>query len=78
MSVALKAKIKLMCFLHSYCCYGNLCIPKMITLCSPMIGQLFDAVIVADKERVVKMLITRQNLKSEKCCKLFSAAAFHM
>ena len=44
MSVALKAKIKLMCFLHSYCCYGNLCILKMITLCSPMIGQLFDAV----------------------------------
>ena len=38
MSVALKAKIKLRCFLHSYYCYGNLCIPKMITLCSPMIG----------------------------------------
>ena len=37
---------------RSCCCYGNLvCQKKMITTCPPMIGQLFDTMIVASSDK---------------------------
>ena len=31
--------------------WSNPCVTKMITACSPMIGQLFDTVIVASSDK---------------------------
>ena len=47
---ALKAKFKGV-FSRSYCCYGNYCVTKIIPTCLPVIGQFFDAMIVASIDK---------------------------
>ena len=60
-----KTEIKVtVVFQRSYYCYGNLLYYKKFnikTTCSPMIGQLFDSLIVAstDKEGLFKQQTTR-------------------
>ena len=41
------------------------CVKKMMTMCSPLIGQFFDTMIVASSDRVVKM--AHPNINAGNC-----------
>ena len=66
-----RLKLKLRVFLAGHIvAMVTYCVTKIIPTCSPVIGQVFDTMIVASTDKRA-VIMTHQNLRLGKCWKRF-------